>query len=164
MAPERTLPRYDVVIATRNRVDALALSLPLILGQRPAPREVIVVDASDDSSRVQEVLQQLDVNVTTPIRVLRSASGLPLQRNIGLEAVGAPVVFFPDDDALWHPDFARRVLEVYARDTEERVGGVGGMEVEALPRLSAAPMYARSSAARRHLNGSREAFSLQMSG
>ena len=137
---ESDLPSYDVVVATRNRFDALVLSVPLILGQSPAPSKLIVVDSSDEASRVDEVVASLSQGNGTEIDVIRSPPGLPLQRNRGLEHVTAPIVFFPDDDALWHPDFARHVLEVYARDEEGLVGGVGGVEVFEMPG-TAEPTY-----------------------
>ena len=42
--------------------------------------------------------------------------------------MSAPVVMFPDDDALWFPHMAASVMGVYERDTEGLIGGVGGTE------------------------------------
>lgn len=142
------LPAYDVVIATRNRFDALEISLPLMFGQDPPPRQVIIVDSSDDAGELQQVVERQGPSERTTIRTIRSQPGLPLQRNIGLDAVTAPVVFFADDDAFWHPGFARYILGVYARDEEGKVGGVGGREVPELPTLLIQPRYSKSRSAR----------------
>ena len=47
-----------MVIATRNRPEALALSIPLILGQSRKPRKLIVIDSSDDHAPVAEAVAE----------------------------------------------------------------------------------------------------------
>jgi hypothetical protein len=50
--------QYDCVIATKNRVSALRMSIPLILKQDVLPGRLIVIDASDDHDSVRnEVLE-----------------------------------------------------------------------------------------------------------
>ncbi len=60
--------------------------------------------------------------------VIESAAGSSTQRNAGLARVASPVVFFPDDDALWFPGFSSAVMRIYERDTDGLIGGVGGDE------------------------------------
>jgi len=54
----------------------------------------------------------------------------------------APVVFFPDDDALWRPDTAEETMRVYERDAEGVIGGIAQAETReppiALPEVGAA--------------------------
>ncbi len=113
------LPPYDVVMATRNRPEAVRLSLPLVLAQRPAPRAVVVVDGSDDPAPVAAAVAQAG---GAGVRLLRAAPGLTHQRNVGLAALpdGSPedVVLFPDDDSLLAPGTAREILALYARGAE----------------------------------------------
>jgi glycosyltransferase involved in cell wall biosynthesis len=142
------LPPYDIVIATRNRFDALVLSMPLMLGQVPPPARIVVVDSSDDVSALPAALAALSKPAGVEVRIVRSDPGLPHQRNVGLGHVVAPIVFFPDDDALWHPGFALHVLEVYARDHEGRVGGVGGTEDYDRPDLPSTPQYRQTRSTR----------------
>jgi glycosyltransferase involved in cell wall biosynthesis len=139
-----SLPDYDIVIATRNRQSALALSVPLMLKQDPPPKQLILVDASDDHEDMRRVVHDAAAGGTTSVTVVQSAPGLSVQRNVGLTYVTSPIVFCPDDDALWHQDFAHYVLEVYARDTESRVAGVGGREVFDMPGAASAPTYHRA--------------------
>lgn len=126
---------FDIVIATRNRVEALRLSLPLMLSQSCRPRSLIVVDSSDNHREVARTVTQIAQDVAPGARlvVLRSAPGSSLQRNTGLDAAVSPVVMLPDDDALWFPGFSDSVMRIYERDAEETIGGVGGTEVAALP-------------------------------
>ncbi|MFW2541557.1 glycosyltransferase family 2 protein [Primorskyibacter sp. 2E107] len=122
-APDRLT--FDVVIATRNRPDALALTIPLLLEQSRRPEQLIVIDSSDDHAPVAQVVAETtaghsDVAVT----VVHSEKGLTRQRNIGLTHVTADIVFLPDDDTLFFPGTSAAIMEVYERDTEGKVAAV----------------------------------------
>jgi len=124
---------YDIVIATRNRTDALALSIPLLTGQSRRPEHVIVVDSSDDPDPVREIVDRNQVCCDIPFTLVRSTPGLPYQRNVGLHRVKADVVFFPDDDSLVLPGALEAIMRVYDRDTDEVVGGVCSAEAMTAP-------------------------------
>ncbi|KFI27009.1 hypothetical protein CN97_02045 [Haematobacter massiliensis] len=115
---------FDVVVATRNRPDALELCLPLLIGQSRRPSRIIVVDSSDDAAPVADLVERLRPQSDVPLRLMRSAKGLTRQRNLGLTEVTAPVVFFPDDDSLCHPGTTEALLRIYERDGEEMIAGV----------------------------------------
>lgn len=115
---------YDVVIATRNRPEALKVSIPLILGQSPAPARLIIVDASDDYEPVHRLVTELLADSPVRLEIIQSEPNSAQQRNIGLEQVESPVVFFPDDDSLWWPGVAEGILRVYERDKASVIGGV----------------------------------------
>jgi hypothetical protein len=51
--------QYDCVIATKNRLNALRMSIPLILKQDVLPARLIVVDASDDHDAVKTEVTQM---------------------------------------------------------------------------------------------------------
>jgi glycosyltransferase involved in cell wall biosynthesis len=138
--------QYDCVIATKNRLNALRMSIPLILKQDVLPGRLIVIDASDDHDAVKtEVAQMSERLGYKNIIIERSdASNLPRQRNIGLRFVEAPVVTLPDDDSMWHSGFATNVLKIYEADVRGQVGGVSGVSVSALPSELAQPTYKRN--------------------
>jgi glycosyltransferase involved in cell wall biosynthesis len=121
---------FDVVIATRNRPEALALSIPLVLGQSRQPRKLIVIDSSDDHARVAEtVAEAVDKARAGPgwsgkVVVEHSGRGAAYQRNRGLAHVEAEVVFFPDDDSLFHPGTSEAIMRAYELDTDGRIAGV----------------------------------------
>jgi len=119
---------YDAVIATRNRPDALALSLPLLVGQTRPPRRLIVIDSSDDHAPVAAAVAKSVTGWNGDLVIEHSAKGLPLQRNRGLAHVTAPVVLFPDDDSLLYPDAAEQILAVYERDGDAAIAAVCGTE------------------------------------
>ncbi len=121
---------FDIVIATRNRRDALRLSLPLMLGQDRLPRRLVLVDSSDDHGEIVRLVEGIVAKASprVGVEIARSAPGSSLQRNMGLKMAVSPVVLLPDDDALWFPGFSEAVMRLYERDEEGLIGGVGGTE------------------------------------
>jgi glycosyltransferase involved in cell wall biosynthesis len=123
--PARRLD-FDVVIATRNRPEALALSIPLILGQSRRPQRLVVVDSSDEHASVAETVAAA-VAATGwdgAVIVEHTGPGSAYQRNLGLAHVEAEVVIFPDDDSLFHPGTSEAIMRAYELDTENRIAGV----------------------------------------
>jgi glycosyltransferase involved in cell wall biosynthesis len=119
---------YTIVVATRNRLDALRLSIPRMLEQAYAPAQLIVVDSSDDHEPVAEFIRSATKGKDVAVETIHSARGLTLQRNVGLERVRHPLVFFPDDDSIWFPGVAEAIMAVYERDTAGAISAVCAYE------------------------------------
>lgn len=119
---------YTTVIATRNRPDALALSLPLQINQSLPPKAIFVIDSSDNPATNQVLVADLSKQTNIPITHIVAPSGTSRQRNIGLELVKTDVVFFPDDDSLPYPDDLRFMMRIYERDQGGIIGGVCAAE------------------------------------
>lgn len=115
---------FDVVIATRNRPEALALSIPLILGQSRQPEKLIIIDSSDHHEPVAQVVAEATAGWDGTVIVEHSGRGAAYQRNRGLRHVEAEVVLFPDDDSLFHPGVADAMMRAYELDTEHRIAAV----------------------------------------
>ncbi len=116
---------YDVVIATRNRAEVLAISIPTFLSQSRPPASVIVVDSSADHEPVRAAVQRATAGADTRVLCLHEPEpSSSRQRNIGLAEAMSPIVMMPDDDSLWFPGAAEAVMRVYERDRESSVGGV----------------------------------------
>ena len=138
--------QYDCVIATRNRLDALRMSVPLILKQDVPPARLIVIDASDDHESVRTELDAISERLGFKNMVVAKsdASNSARQRNVGLQHVEAPIVMLPDDDSMWYSGFAANVLKIYEADVRGQVGGVSGVGVSAPPPELAQPTYKKS--------------------
>ncbi len=121
---------FDIVIATRNRRLALQHSIPLMLSQSRLPRKLIVVDASDDFAGDEEVIREIfgRYQSSCALEIHATDPGLAIQRNFSLSRVVSPIVFFPDDDAIWFSGFAEGIMSVYERDTCNSIAGVCGAE------------------------------------
>ncbi len=117
---------FDIVIATRNRLPALELSLPLMLAQDRLPSEFILVDASDDHEALRNGVERLfeKAGVDAGLRIVRTDPGSARQRNLGIRLARSPVVFCPDDDSLWFRGVADRVMRIYERDEGEQIAAV----------------------------------------
>jgi GT2 family glycosyltransferase len=146
MSSPAAVPAYDCVIATRNRINAIRMSIPLILKQDLSPERLIVVDASDDHDAIRTEVSKLSEQLSfrNTVVVKSDTANSARQRNIGLQFVQAPVVMFPDDDSMWHAGFAGSVLNIYRADLRGQVGGVGGVGVLAPPPELGQPTYNRS--------------------
>ncbi len=121
---------FDIIIVTRNRKSALQLSVPLMLSQDRLPANFIVVDASDNHAEIKKTLEQMFKEDSGSIRfeILYGEPGTVSQRNIGLKIAKSPIVFFPDDDALWFDGFAGAIMQVYEMDRMQKIGAVCGTE------------------------------------
>jgi GT2 family glycosyltransferase len=117
---------YECVICTRNRPQALRMSVPLLLAQTRPPRRVIVADSSEDHEEIRRVIAEISTGAPCDVVVLNAPRGSSVQRNEGLKLVESEVVFFPDDDSLCDPDYAEHVMRIYERDADRVIGGVTG--------------------------------------
>jgi len=124
---------YAAVIATRNRPEALKLSLPLLLSQSRPPAQVIVVDSSDDHGPIREIVDRAAAASGQKIRFIESSPGTSLQRNLGLAEVMTDVTFFPDDDSLLPSGTMAEIMQIYELDGEGLVGGVCSAEALSVP-------------------------------
>jgi len=120
---------FDVVMATRNRTEALTLSIPSILNQERRPNSIVVVDSSDDHDSVIKTIREVSERFNYPINLIKSeiasSSG---QRNIGLNYVEAPIVIFPDDDSIFFPGAIEAIMNVYEHDEDKKIAGVCAAE------------------------------------
>ena len=139
----------SVIVATRNRLSALEMSLPLLLRQTRLPQEIVVVDSSDDHAAVAALVERLNGTAPVAIRLIQSAHGLTLQRNIGLGAISGDVVFFPDDDSLLFPETIAEVMRIYELDPDEVVAGVAAGATARSPLAQPSAGVAETYAAKR---------------
>jgi glycosyltransferase involved in cell wall biosynthesis len=118
---------WSLVIATLNREDCLLRSLRANITQQRPPRQVIVIDSSDDWQRVRaRVLDEL--GAATPgiewIYLPSDERSLTHQRNLGFVHCTSDVAFFLDDDSFMYPDCAAEIMRVYEADGAAALGGV----------------------------------------
>ncbi len=128
------LPSLAVVLATRNRPDALAQVLKDLIGQSEDVAELWVVDQSDGPFALRT---RTNVSACPGWHYvhLRKAN-LPAARNEGVRRVSSDLVLFLDDDVRVHPGCLRAHREAFASDP--RLGGASGRILEAVVKPNAA--------------------------
>jgi len=106
-------PDYSVtvVVPVYNGAAYIAEALGSVLGQSPAPEEVIVVDdgSTDDTQRIVTSL---------PVTYVRQNNAGPAAaRNVGIEMAKGDLIAFIDADDLWPDDKLARHLVEFAADS-----------------------------------------------
>ncbi|MGH3429320.1 MAG: glycosyltransferase family 2 protein [Mycobacteriales bacterium] len=127
---------WTLVVPTYMREDVLPRCLRLGAAQTRPPREIIVVDSSPQwESTRQRVLGEIAPQ-WPGIRwryVEAERRSLPAQRNQGICAASADVVFLFDDDSLMYPDCAAEIMRVYDADSRGLIVGVNATNVDIPP-------------------------------
>ncbi len=109
----------SIVVPTVDRPAALYNLLRHLEHQSVLPREIVVVDQSEQADPRSAALDG--------VRILRIAErGLPNARNVGARTAVGDVVLFLDDDSIPDCDLVRFHAERYA---DPGVAGVGGRVV-----------------------------------
>ena len=115
---------YTVIIPTLNAAETLPRQLDAVLGQRPAPEAVIVVDSQSDDGTVALAASLPGVRVI-PIR--RGDFDHGGTRDMAIRACGTPFVVLLTQDALpMGPSWAEALLEPFG---DERVAAVCARQV-----------------------------------
>lgn len=120
--PEGDGPLISVVLATRDRPEALGRAIASVVAQRYRNWELIVVDDGT-------VPETRAVVARTDDRRVRLAegprSGLSAARNAGLADSEGEIVCYCDDDNVMHPGWLHAVAQVFSeRDDVEVAYGV----------------------------------------
>jgi len=119
----------SAVVPTRNRTRVLDRTLASLEEQRVFPAELIVVDASDDSS-TRELLDGFRQRIRSLCALKwmpANTRGAAAQRNQGVAVATQPVIWFFDDDIIFEPECAQRLWN--ALESDARLGGVNAMIV-----------------------------------
>ena len=124
---EGTVANASLVVPTYRRGPDVVMLLDALVALPDPPGEVVVVDGSPDDDADERVAAWAAPR-TLPfdLVVVRSEPGLTRQRNVGIDAAARDLVFYLDDDCLPLPGYFREIAAVFARDTDGRVGAVGG--------------------------------------
>src|SRR5690349_8846603 len=109
------MANISVVIATRNRADALASTLPRLLDLPERPPITVVDNGSDD--RAVTLVRDRFPEVRL---VALGRNGGAVARNFGVAAATTPYVAFSDDDSWWAPGALQRAAALL--DSHPRLG------------------------------------------
>jgi GT2 family glycosyltransferase len=115
----------SVVIATRNRPAPLRKTLRSLSRQSLQPKEIIVIDASDNELTKEVCLEELG-SLAGQLRWFVSAeTGAAKQRNEGVRRCRNALIGFFDDDIELEPECLSRLCAALQQDPA--LGGVNAM-------------------------------------
>ncbi len=115
----------SAVIATRDRAPILSRALASVSAQGAQPREILVVDASDNDA-TRAVCDQPPADLASELSyVSASMTGAAVQRNEGVARASQPFILFMDDDVLLEPGCLERLWR--ALESDKRNGGVNAL-------------------------------------
>lgn len=117
---------WALTVATKDRLDALRHCVGFALEQSRPPAEVIIIDASAEWEAHRAEIAALMAPHPDIRFVFEPAPrpSLTLQRNAGIAAARADILFLIDDDSFLYPDAAEEIMRVYEADPEGAVAGV----------------------------------------
>jgi len=113
--------RFSVVIPTKGRLAPLRKTLESLREADPLPDEVFVIDADEESSARQLVLELQDGRL--PVHYVHTEPSLTMQRNVGIDRASGDVLVFLDDDVSLTKDLFAKLERAYADD--DVVGATG---------------------------------------
>lgn len=123
------LLNFSVVIPTCNRATKLIILLISILEQEILPKEVIIVDQSDDhlSFNVANEMKERFSNMKIPLGYFHiSQKNASRARNLGINNSTGEIIFFIDDDVELFRDYTKNILKVF-EDYPDALGVQGAI-------------------------------------
>jgi GT2 family glycosyltransferase len=119
--------KASVIICTRNRAQDLIKLLCSLQQQTAAPHEIIIVDSSDDSARVEAMLKAHGLTTGFPTSCFsyyHTQPGLTYQRNIGVTLASGDALYFFDDDVELSSTYLESMNLIFAHNPQYG-GGMG---------------------------------------
>ncbi len=107
----------SIIISTLNRRKELEQLLTSVLRQSVLPKEIIIVDDSDNS-KTQDLANRMNGIFSSKRVALRYVpnticKSLAAARNVGVNQAGGAMILFLDDDMILESDFVEELLKVY---------------------------------------------------
>lgn len=120
---------WALCVSTYNRLDMLELCVRHALKSTRMPAEIVICDASADWDGHRARIAPMAEAAGVPLCYLPAPKkSLPAQRNHGIGAAAADILFLIDDDAFLHPECAEVILRVYESDRDRRIAAVSASD------------------------------------
>ncbi|MDC0738713.1 glycosyltransferase family 2 protein [Cognatishimia sp. SS12] len=127
---------WSLTICTYNRPHFLLPMVGYVAQQTRLPREVVIVDASDDWQDSKAALLAAYPEfweTVTLTHVPAKVRAVAYQRNQALDLTSGDIVFSLDDDIYLYPDTADTIMRIYEADPEQRIAMVGALFADLPP-------------------------------
>ena len=127
-----------LIICTRNRHHQLAARIEEFRHFGELPTDILIVDSSE-ADDTEVLINSLAAGYPTGLHYLRTSSGLPFQRNCGINWVLQrpripEIIHFLDDDIVPRQDYFFKVKRLFGHSPESIA--IGGFDVNYDPKLN----------------------------
>ena len=129
IAAPRDRVAYTAVIPTKDRPVHIVAALRQLLAQSRRPERIVVVDASTPALVLPgEVLEESE-RLGVELELVYGRPSTSGQRNLGVQHVETPVVFFLDDDVRIGETYVEQLLRPWEEHGLLAYGGVSGSRI-----------------------------------
>lgn len=118
-----------VGIATKDRPEILKNCLKSIIKQSFLPDEIIIVDDGNLTENEQKELQKTINSSSRFIYIKKSKPSLSASRNLIANKSNNEIVLMLDDDTVLENDYIEKIVDVFKKDLNGKIGAVGGIIV-----------------------------------
>ncbi len=120
---------WGLCVATLNRLDALVVCIDHAVVQTRPPAEIVIVDASENWKENSQKIEKLIKRRGIPLTYLQAPrKSLTAQRNMGIAASNADILFLIDDDSFMHPDCAAEIMKIYENSRADEILAVSASD------------------------------------
>lgn len=117
----------SIVTPTFRRPEEVKGLLKNISEQSILPIEIVLVDgAPTNENSTEKVVESIKAQLPFDVKYIRRNGGTAIQRNVGIDAARGQFVAFVDDDVRLERNFLKCILDAFAEDTKQQVGGIVG--------------------------------------
>jgi len=114
----------SVVIPTHDRPDQLQRLIDCLCRQRRIPDQLVIVNDGETETDMA-ILEQVSAAGVEAFEIRRNEPSSAASRNAGLSAANGDIVICLDDDMVPDEGFIADLLDLYNRDVERIVSGIG---------------------------------------
>lgn len=111
----------SVIIPTRNRIKSLGRALKSIYNQTLLPKEIIIIDSSDNKLTINK-LPNCPKEIS--ISIIHSKPSVCKQRNIGINKSSSDYILLCDDDIEFDRDYIATVKELFKTNKLDVISGL----------------------------------------
>ncbi|MFT6765299.1 MAG: glycosyltransferase involved in cell wall biosynthesis [Alteromonas naphthalenivorans] len=115
-----------IIICTKDRINDTIQSIQSVSKQSLPPKEIIIIDSSkyplNKNIEFKKIFNK-ETFKSSNLIYKHTASGLPLQRNIGIASATSDIIHFIDDDSILEKNY----LEEMSLAFEKHPSYIGGM-------------------------------------
>ncbi|NMH86664.1 glycosyltransferase family 2 protein [Flavivirga algicola] len=111
------ISRVSIIIPTRNRLISLKRTLRSISKQTCLPKEIIIIDSSDNLLK----REQVDLKFNCDLQIIQSKPSVCLQRNIGIKKSHSNYIFLCDDDIEISKNYIEELVRFLNKNPSETI-------------------------------------------